>query len=178
MGGGVSLIVPGTQSVDIPAYTDTALTVSGEPNLLPENIRQGVSIFDIVGTMSEGLKADYGTVVLAESNGVAVTNVRINHNLGVIPTKVYLFPNSDKLKAPKGEIYNGLTYNTANWGCMYGVDTSVYGYSTHSSYAGDIEIHSMTATINKTNTYVDIQARSVSNLYAAFYTGEYAWLVV
>ena len=101
--------MPGTQSVDIPAYTDTALTVSGEPNLLPENIRQGVSIFDIVGTMSEGLKADYGTVVLAESNGVAVTNVRINHNLGVIPTKVYLFPNSDKLKARKGEIYNGLT---------------------------------------------------------------------
>lgn len=60
--GGSSLIVPGTSDIDIPAFTDTELTVSGEPNLLPRNIRQGIDLFGVLGTLKEGQDVDLGSI--------------------------------------------------------------------------------------------------------------------
>lgn len=49
--GGGTIIEPGTNDILIPAYTDRDLTVSGDENLASENIREGISIFGIKGTM-------------------------------------------------------------------------------------------------------------------------------
>ena len=51
---GAQVITPKTvnqQIITTPVYVDKALTVAGDPNLVAENIRQGVTIFGVRGTM-------------------------------------------------------------------------------------------------------------------------------
>lgn len=51
MGGGT--IVPGKKNIVIPAFTDTELTVRGEPNLVKDNILDGASIFGVNGSVKQ-----------------------------------------------------------------------------------------------------------------------------
>ena len=88
MGGGSTIIEPGPEAVTIPAYTDTALTVQGDANLIAANIASGVSIFGVTGTAKtfESMGMDYGQISLS---GVQ-ESITVNHSLGVVPKYVLL----------------------------------------------------------------------------------------
>lgn len=59
-----------------------------ELDLIPENIRQGIDIFGVIGAMSEGVSGiDYGTVTTATYSTNPIT---ISHGLDVTPTKAVL----------------------------------------------------------------------------------------
>ena len=87
---GQTSIVPGTQSITIPAYTDTALTVQGDVNLIAENIASGVSIFGVTGKAPTSLAAfgiNFGQFTVSNQHHVTVT-----HGLGVKPKAVMMYP--------------------------------------------------------------------------------------
>ena len=87
---GQTSIVPGTQSITIPAYTDEELTVQGDSNFTAENIKSGVDLWGIIGTYQQSLQSlgvDIGTVTKSK-----IGNISINHSLGVIPSLVLLIP--------------------------------------------------------------------------------------
>ena len=64
---------------------------TADPNLIPENIREGVDIFGIIGTMVEGVSGiDYGEVTLTAQS----KTITISHNLNKKPTRAYLLPYS------------------------------------------------------------------------------------
>ena len=88
--GGSTTIVPGTSDVSIPAYTDTALTVQGDMNLIAANIASGVSIFGVAGTAPTSLAAfgiNFGQFTVSNQHQVTV-----NHGLGVKPKMVMMYP--------------------------------------------------------------------------------------
>lgn len=85
---GQTSIVPGTQAITIPAYTDEELTIQGDVNLIAENIKQGITIFGILGTASADLSSfgiDFGEITM---NSTQQKRITIPHSLGVAPTKV------------------------------------------------------------------------------------------
>lgn len=87
---GQTSIVPGTQQITIPAYTDKELTIQGDANLIAENIASGVSIFGVTGTAPTSLAAfgiNFGQFTV--SNQPQVT---VNHGLGIKPKAVMMYP--------------------------------------------------------------------------------------
>lgn len=118
------------------------------------------------------LTADYGTVTIKETNSKAITDLKINHNLGTVPSKFYLFPNGT-INPPTGDI----GYYPADWGAVCVTDGSFYGVSTYSSYSGTITVYPSSGIINKTDTFVEISIPD-SNRHPALYSGEFAWLVI
>lgn len=54
-----NIIIPNIENIDIPAYTNTALTVQGDANLIASNIAKGVPIFGVTGTAPTSL-GDFG----------------------------------------------------------------------------------------------------------------------
>lgn len=91
---GQTSIVPGTQAITIPAYTDTALTVQGDANLIAANIASGVSIFGVTGTAPTSLAAfgiNFGQFTVSNQH-----HVTVNHGLGVKPKMVIMYPISLK----------------------------------------------------------------------------------
>ena len=87
---GETSIVPGTQSITIPAYTDEELTVQGDVNLIASNIAKGKTIFDVTGTYEQPLTSygiDFGTVT-----PIGSSTLTVNHNLGKIPSFYAVMP--------------------------------------------------------------------------------------
>ncbi|MCX8045262.1 MAG: tail fiber protein [Anoxybacillus gonensis] len=72
-------ITPGTSNITIPAgYHNGSGVVYGDPDLIPSNIRQGVSIFGVTGTLIEGKRWASGvtTGVYESSPGKTYITVR------------------------------------------------------------------------------------------------------
>ena len=63
---GAQTLIPGAANQIIPAgkYLTGAQTVQGDANLLPENIKKGVSLFGVAGTYESGLPAYVRTIAL------------------------------------------------------------------------------------------------------------------
>lgn len=78
------------------AYPDGAVHTDGywyelfDPTtLIAANIREGVDIWGVIGTMVEGITGiDFGIVTLSSAS----ENVSINHNLGIAPSYAVLVP--------------------------------------------------------------------------------------
>jgi hypothetical protein len=72
--GSGTIITPSTSDIAIPqGYYGGALTdgkVKGDPNLIASNIKQGVSIFGVVGSLIQGKKWARGTVTSSSSQEI------------------------------------------------------------------------------------------------------------
>ena len=72
-------------------YLLNKVVVSGDSDLVAENIREGIDIWGVVGTLVEGVAGiDFGEITLASK----ATFVTVSHNLGVVPSWVALIPKS------------------------------------------------------------------------------------
>lgn len=85
--GGGTVIRPTTTNQIIPAYTDKELTVEGSANLKASNIKKGIDIFGVIGTMEQGkVGIDFGTVT-PSSDEYSIT---VKHTLGKVPSKIVI----------------------------------------------------------------------------------------
>lgn len=83
-------ITPGTTDKTIASgrYLTGTQTIKGDSDLKAENIKSGVSIFNVLGTLEEGGLPDgvsalaSGTFTLTSDDSTAVN---VTHNLGVVP---------------------------------------------------------------------------------------------
>lgn len=85
-----SEITPGTtdQTISALSLLLNTLTVKGDADLVAKNIRSGVDIFGVIGTMVQG-RTDVacGTVTLSSRQ----SSITVNHKLGVIPSYKAIF---------------------------------------------------------------------------------------
>lgn len=91
---GAQTITPGTSDFTIPAqkFLTGIQTIKGDPNLLAENIKDGVSIFDVLGTMATGQSGEGDAAVKQGAITIASgTSVTICHGLGKTPIALWLY---------------------------------------------------------------------------------------
>lgn len=100
-------ITPGTADQTIPALSLllNTLTVKGDADLVAKNIRSGVDIFGVIGTMVQGKTGiDYGTVQLAYGDNE--NQFVVSHNLRKVPSYVALLPR-EEIDSNAMHIYSG-----------------------------------------------------------------------
>lgn len=103
-------------------YLLDSVVVNGDSDLIPSNIRNGVDIFGVIGTLMEGASGiDYGTVTYT----TATLTLYQNHKLGVAPRFVLMIPASSD--AGSGTYRTNLVLATENSGLM--------GFTIYKTYA-------------------------------------------
>lgn len=75
-------------AVNASKYTTGDVTVKGDPDLIPENIKKGVDIFGVVGAAEEGVTIEKGSFIPTENS----REVTIQHGLGVEPAVAIVYP--------------------------------------------------------------------------------------
>ena len=162
-GGGT--IIPGTDDVDIPAYTDTELVVQGDANLVPSNIATGVSIFGVVGTAPTSLAAfgiNFGQFTVSNQHQVTV-----NHGLGVKPKAVMMYPIS--VTGPQTHLIFHI-----NPYFMPGIQgTNYYGYI--------IRLENYDVDFSKNGSYATSTATTITfdEDYSSYpISGTYGWIAI
>ena len=92
---------PGTsdQTISSGRYLTGKQTIKGDADLIAENIRKGIDIFGVLGTMAEGIafedisrftKVSVDTFTFASNQDLG-SNITLTHSLGVKPEVVLLF---------------------------------------------------------------------------------------
>lgn len=120
---------------------------------IPENIRENINNWGVLGTMVEGVSGiDYGEVTLTSNQSSLV----IEHSLGVVPSQCILYRKANPFTVV------GITSAVINDEVLVGTSTT--------------RISIVTETLSKTNTTVTFKAYSSAE---PFYTGStYVWIVI
>lgn len=130
-----------TQIIEAGQYLTGDQYLVGDPNLVPENIKKGASIFGVAGTLAggglpDGVKAlASGTVTPAEDN---TSGVMVTHNLGVVPNFCAWFVEDSyddavaTSAAIAGAIINKSSKYTASSTIKYNIHYVIDGYSASS----------------------------------------------
>lgn len=166
---GQTSIVPGTQAITIPAYTDTALTVQGDANLIAANIAKGKTVFGVTGTANTSLAdfgVDFGEVVMTAGNKEVI---RINHSLGAVPRKVvFTMTEYDNTDYTKTVMYESGQYCNGSY---------VYGIRADWLISGSIN-HAIKVNAKMFTVYANMSFTSYNDDYP-FKSGEtYLWIAV
>lgn len=139
--GAGGLITPGTTNITKQAgYYSTDIVIRGEPNKIPTNIRSGVSIDGVVGTLVEGKPKATGTILPDASGNLTVTGLPFTPAL-IILEWVYA-PTGSNLTARK--VYH-------NQPGSFNVDAYWYaasGYVDNSPSAWTVSSGSFSTRIN------------------------------
>lgn len=162
---GQTSIVPGTQAITIPAYTDEELTVQGDANLIAENIASGVSIFGVTGTAPTSLAAfgiNFGQFTV--SNQPQVT---VNHGLGVKPKMVMMYPISATGSQTHLIFHINPYFRPGSQGKNY------YGYLIR---PGDFSVDSSENGRYATSTTTTITFNEYNSSYPI--SGTYGWIAI
>lgn len=166
---GQTSIVPGTQSITIPAYTDKELTIQGDVNLIAANIAKGKTIFGVRGTANTSLAdfgVDFGEVVMTAGNTEVI---QINHSLGAVPRKVvFTMTEYDNTDYTKTAMYESGQYSNGSY--VYGM---VADWISHGSSK-----HAITVNARNFRVYANMSFLGYNEDYP-FKSGEtYLWIAV
>lgn len=135
--------------------------------LLAENIREGVDIWGVIGSMSEGVTGiDYGKITFSSATTEEVT---ISHNLGRTPKRAYLIAASTKYVASQSVLIAHLMNSTAMLETTTGYEyEAVITSVPYGSGSASIYDTAMTSATNSTVTF----GRSIHK-YKTYY-----WIVI
>lgn len=115
------------------------LTVSGDSNLVPENIKEGVTIFNIEGTMDPGLDTSDATATINDIKSGQTAYVNGELITGTVPFYgQFIFTDGSIYKVPSSSVIRFYkTFNTGPVGFNYGGACIVeFPYSTVASSIG------------------------------------------
>lgn len=134
-------IKPGTsnQTIASGTYLTGAQTVLGDTNLISENIKEGVTIFDVLGSFAgSGGSLPGGIRKLATGSFTPTSNQStlqtIDHNLGVIPDIFVLWADTGDTDIPAG--YNGYFLSALYFASKYTIsDGTVFNCLNFSARA-------------------------------------------
>lgn len=166
---GQTSIVPGTQAITIPAYTDKELTIQGDVNLIAANIAKGKTIFGVKGKANTSLAdfgVDFGEVVMTAGNTEVI---KINHSLGAVPRKVvFTMTEYDYEAYTRTVMYDSGGHNNGSYVCGLDVDWIPHDSSKH-AITVNAQSFSVYANMSLTADYYD----------RPFESGEtYLWIAV
>lgn len=83
------------------------VTVSGDADLVAGNIRKGIDIFGVTGTLVEGKSGvDFGEVTVAYASGLR--EITVAHSLGVTPSFVCIVPKTKIEPGSTAELFFGI----------------------------------------------------------------------
>lgn len=144
--GGARTITPGTTNQVLQSgIYDGAITVQGDPNLVPANILSGKTIFGITGTVIAGKRSATGTVTL--TNWSINEIKKVSTGLSWTPTTLVVRTSAPGVSSSFGSVMPG----SGEWG----VAGSVYVRLPNRPVSGatfDIEnsstFHQSSVTIN------------------------------
>lgn len=156
-----SEITPGTtdQTISALSLLLNTLTIKGDADLVANNIRSGVDIFGVIGTMVQGKTGiDFGTVTLNGSQN----KVTVSHNLGKSPSFIAIIPDG----------FSSVSYSDVN--NSYGIIGSQalvvdIGYATSGTF---FELEGASNTVRP--SIITFGAPSGSN----FISDTYYWFAV
>ena len=156
-------ITPGKVNRVIPegTYLRGALTVLGDSDLTANNIREGVNIFGVTGTMEEGFTdIAFGTVTPSQDTD----QITVYFNLSNIPT----FASVACLTKPSQDYLRRIYYDKYN------------GAKGFYSSLGTTETASAKATVETTSTSMKVSGTiNIASTQAKFQAGvTYAWVAV
>lgn len=139
-----------------------------ELDLIPANIRSGIDIFGVLGTMSEGLSGiDYGMVTFANDS---TNSLIINHTLGVIPSMAFLIPARVFVNAVQNRRMYGMGLFKTGETSM---GSTYYGWELY--YISRVTIGSLTASQKMTATQIDFSPEIGTT---GIGRGAYLWVTV
>lgn len=139
------------------AYPDRAVHTDGywykkfdNSTLIPENIREGIDIWGVVGTLVEGVAGiDFGEVTLTSTS----SSVTFNHNLGVVPSFAAFIPKDNPTMGSSEETtlmnINGLIIYRKGF---RNDKTGAYSYSYLRGTA-DVTLTETTVSFNSASSY-------------------------
>ena len=153
------------------------VTVNGDSNLVAGNIKNGVKIFGVTGTLEEGAKVATGSFTVTSA-----TSLEINHGLGKIPNKFIIYPVNTK--GNKSVKASGLYIDDSGnhyWSEIY-ADAYNHGQvSSMQAYKSSSSTY-QTCTIDENNIIVpeamnDSYASNFTN-YGYYWTGTFRWIAI
>lgn len=166
---GQTSIVPGTQSITIPAYTDEELTIQGDANLIAANIAKGKTIFGVRGTANTSLAdfgVDFGEVVMTAGNTEVI---QINHSLGAVPRKVvFTMTDYDNTDYTKTAMYESGQYSNGSYVCGMVATWLTHGHSKHT----------IVVNAKSFRVYANMSFTSYNDDYPFKYGETYLWIAV
>ena len=113
-------ITPATSDQIIPAgtYCEGAQRIKGDSNLVASNIKSGVSIFGVLGTLASGAKVVTGTVTVSTQNPYGGGRIIRLYDIGINP-KMVMFYMPDMIPSTLRQYFVvAMIADTANEECI------------------------------------------------------------
>lgn len=174
---------PGTanQTISSGRYLSGTQTIKGDANLVADNIKSGVSIFDVVGTFAGGGGLPSGVSALACGSYTPSENktsrVDINHGLNVKPNFLIVIVDTNfsagvatNMLTGASVFYKAMKYNSSS-SIVYTAHITMEGYGSNSQAAGSATRAASEAYFT-TSTF-GIPCNSTYNLMAGY---TYRWV--
>ena len=170
-------ITPSTTNKTIPSgrYLTGTQTIKGDANLVANNIKSGVSIFGVLGTLAAGggntLNGISAITSGTEKIDLDSSYVMVTHNLGVVPNFIiWMIEDDTSTSTMTSAAVGGVVFNKVIGSST--IHTQVIGFNS-SGAAGGITSRSSTTSSYMTTT----QARMQANTSYKLISGKtYRWI--